>query len=234
MKSLSRYFAIGILLIICSGFFSDASAAEKKDPASFNPLLGGTNDARQYLVQISGTVMNETFSRSQALLTLMAPPPPGGNMRYINPYQIIVEGFPKKNSRNSFFWNSESSEMTAIASEITCDIKRTFVKGVEVFFIFLSPSLLLSPTGALDVLAGASDAGKKAAERVALPTHIPATAGKLKLRIQTDTVSGTVWMKGYDPVEKAFVMYSARLYGKRSYNLQPKQQGQKGTTAGEE
>ena len=230
MKSFPRYSVIGILIILCSGIFP-AFAADK-NPATETPLLGGTFFSRQYLVQISGTVMNETFTRSQALLTLMAPPPPSGNMRYINPYQIIIEGFPKKNSRNSFFWNTESTEMTAIANEITCDIKRSFIKGVEVFFIFLSPALL-RPTGALDILTGVIDEGQKAAERVALPTQISATAGKLKLRIQTDTISGTVWMKGYDPVEKAFVMYSARLSGKRSYNLQPRQRGEKGTTMGE-
>jgi hypothetical protein len=40
-------------------------------------------------------------------------------------------------------------------------------------------------------------------------------------------------MKGYDPVEKAFVLYSARLYGKPSYHLQPKQEQKKGTTVRE-
>jgi hypothetical protein len=110
--------------------------------------------------------------------------------------------------------------MTAIANEITCDIKRTFVKPVPMHFFFLSPELL-KHTGALELLG---DEGKKFAEKVALPTLINARAGKLKLRIYSNSVSGTIWMKGYDPVEHAFVQYNARLYGKRSYHLQPKQE----------
>jgi hypothetical protein len=218
MKNLLRNFLIGMLLIID---FSGGAV----DSIADDTLLEGTQFSKQYLLQLSGTVMNETFSGAQALLTLM-PPVPGSN----NPYQLIIQSFPKKNSRNSFFWSSEHSEMTAIANEITCDIKRTFVKAVPTHFIFLSPELLRH-TGALELLAG--DQGKKFAERVALPTLINARAGKLKLRIHSNSVSGTVWMKGYDPVEKAFVLYSARLYGQKSLHLEPKQEIQKGTTVGE-
>ena len=208
MKILLRDFAIGMLLILGSVFFSALAVADE-------PLLDGTQFPKQYLVQLSGTVMNETFSGAQALLTLMVQST-GSN----NPYQLIIEGFPKKNSRNSFFWNAEYSEMTAISNEITCDIKRTFVKPVPMHFIFLSPELLRH-TGALELLG---DEGIKFAEKAALPTLINARAGKLKLSIHSNSVSGTVWMKGYDPVEHAFVQYSASLYGKRSYHLMPKQE----------
>jgi hypothetical protein len=218
MKNLSRNFLMGTLLILGSVGLSVDSVAE-------DTLLEGTQFSKQYLVQLSGTVMNETFSGSQALLTLM-PPAPGSN----NPYQLILQAFPKKNSRNSFFWNSEDSEMTAIANDITCNIKRTFIKPVPMHFIFLSPELLRN-TGALAAMAG--DEGKKLAESTALPTLITATSGKLKLRIYSNSVSGTVWMKGYDPVEKAFVLYSARLSGQKSFHLEPKQQIQKGSTVGE-
>lgn len=218
MKRSARFFVIGMLMILGSGFSPADSVADV-------PLLEGTEFPKQYLVQLSGTVMNETFSGAQALLTLM-PPVPGG----INPYQLIIEGFPKKNSRNSFFWNAEYSEMTAIANEITCDIKRTFVKPVPMHFIFLSPALLK----VRDVLEEKDVEKEKAAEKVALPTLIYARAGKLKLRIYSNSVSGTIWMKGYDPVEKAFVLYSARLYGKRSYQLEPRQELKKGRREGVE
>jgi len=217
MKNLLRILIIGMLLILGSGLLPAHSVAQD--------LLEGTQFSKQYLVQLSGTVMNDTFSGAQALLSLM-PPVSGSN----NPYQLIIQSFPKKNSRNSFFWNADYSEMTAIANEITCDIKRTFVKPVPMHFFFLSPELL-KHTGALAVKAG--DEGKKLAESVALPTLINARAGKLKLRIYSNSVSGTVWMKGYDPVEIAFVLYSARLYGQKSFHLEPKQQIQKGTTVGE-
>ncbi len=193
------------------GFFSADSVAD-------DMLLDTISFSKQYLVQLSGTVMNETFSGAQALLTLM-PPAPGGS----NPYQIIIEAFPKKNSRNSLFWNAEYSEMTAISNEITCDIKRTFVKPVPMHFYFLSPALL----NVRDVLQEKDKEQEIAAEKVALPTRIEARAGKLKLRIYSNSVSGTVWMKGYDQVEHAFVQYSAKLYGKRSYRLQQKQETKK-------
>lgn len=188
-------------------------------------LLEGTMFARRYLLQLSGTVMNENFSGVQALLTVMPPPPADTVMPPIpgsgNPYQIIIEGFPKKNSRNSFHWNSTFSEMRVIANEVTCEIKRSFIKQTPMHFIFMSPELLRH-TGALAELAG--DEGKKFAEKTALPTLVFARAGKLKLRIHSNTVSGTAWMKGYDPVEKAFVQYSVNIYGERSYKLQPKQE----------
>lgn len=209
MRSLLRYYIIGMLMILGSGIFSVQSAAQ--EAAADYPLLEGTGISKQYLVQLSGTVMNETFSGVQALLTLSQPLPVS---KYNNPYLLVVEGFPKKNSRNSFYWSGEDSEMTAISNEITCDIKRTFVKGVPTYFMFLSPELLRHTGSAFE--------GEKFAEKVAIPTQITAQAGKLKLRVQTDSVSGTVWMKGYDPIEKAYVLYSARLYGKKSYGLEPR------------
>ncbi len=208
MKKLLNVILFGILVIPGSGFFSSRSTASV-------PLLEETEFSKMYLIQLSGTVLNETFSGAQALLTIMAPVPQSNN-----PYQILIQGFPKKNSRNSFFWNSEDSEMTVISNEITCEIKRTFLKQVPMHFIYLSPELLRH-TGALELYG---DEGKKYAEKTALPTLINARAGKLKLSVHSGSVSGTVWMKGYDHVEKSFVQYSARIYGKRTYKLQPKQE----------
>lgn len=205
MKRTSRYFFIGALIILGSVYFSARSMAQD--------LLEDAGSSKQYLLDLSGTVMNETFSGAQALLTLMQAP--SGSGIYNNPYQLIIEGFPRKNSRNSFFWNGAYSEMTAIANEITCDIKRIFVKPVPMHFFFLSPELLKSSGTALEE-------GKSGVE-VVPPTLIHARAGRLKLRIHSNSVSGTVWMKGYDPVEKSFVLYNARLYGKKTYHLQPRQ-----------
>lgn len=237
MKSISRFFFIVMLMLLFSGLFSAYSVAKDssskdalpKDPSQEDigggfidvPLLdGAVLSKKQYLVKLSGTVMNETFSGAQALLTLTAPVP--GN-RYGNPYLIIIEGYPKQNSVNSFYWAGDGSEMKAIANEITCDIKRTFVKEVDIYFYSLSPELYRHT-------AVGGDEGKKIVESVALPTFIRARAGQLKLRIHSNSVSGTVWMKGYDQVEKAFVLYSARLYGSRVYNsLRPNLEQKKGT-----
>jgi hypothetical protein len=215
IKSISRYFFIGMLMILGSVFYSARSMAQD--------LLRGTELSEQYLVDLSGTVMSETFSGAQALLTLKQS---SGSRKHNNPYTLIIEGFPNKNSRNSFFWDSEYSEMTAIANEITCDIKRTFVKQIPMHFFYLSPELQKNDSDAPE--------DEKFALKAAIPTSISVRAGKLKLRIHSNSVSGTVWMKGYDPVEKAFVLYNARLSGKKTYHLQPKQATIKGTTEGKE
>ncbi len=181
-------------------------------------LLDETGIPKQYILHLSGTVLNETFSDAQALLTISLPE------RYSNqPYLVVINGFPKQNSRNSFFWNSGYSDMTALANEITCNIKRTIVKTPVINFYYMSPELL-KHTGALELLG---DEGKKYAEKQALPSIVYATAGKLKLHVYSNTVSGTVWIKGYDRVEKSFVQYNARFTGKPSYNLKPKQEQKK-------
>lgn len=205
MKNPSAYFILGMALLLAKGVLPVSSSAQD--------LLEGTQYTKLYLLEISGKTMDENFTGAQALLYLM-PPAPGAP----NPYQVVIVGYPKRNSRNSFYWNSEFTEMTSVANDITCEIKRTYVKPSPIHFIFMSPELLRH-TGALT-----GEEGKKYAERTALPTLIQARAGKLKLKVHSNFVSGTVWMSGYDFVEKAFVTYSARLHGRRAYNLEPRQE----------
>jgi hypothetical protein len=229
MKSLSRIFFIGMVMILGSGFLSATSVAQDSSPEDVVgsvPLLEGLATAqKQYLVQLSGTVMNETFSGVRALLTLSGPNPLS---KYNNPYLLVIEGFPKQNSVNSFFWSGEDSHMRALANAITCDIKQTYVKEAGIYFYFLSPALFRY-TGEQEESAVREEVNRKAAEKVGLPTFIRARAGQLKLRIHSNSVSGTVWMKGYDPAEKAYVLYSARLSGKKVYHVRPKVEQKKGT-----
>jgi hypothetical protein len=229
MKSTARKIFIGMLMVLSSCLFSATSVAQNSasgDVSADAPLLEGLpTSQKQYLVHLSGTVMNETFSGVRALLTLSGPLP---GSKYGNPYLLVIEGYPKQNSVNSLFWGGEDSEMTALVNEITCNIKQTFVKQANIFFYFLSPALLRY-TGEQEESAVREAANKEAAEKVALPTFIRARAGQLKLRIYSNSVSGTVWMKGYDPVEKAFVLYSARLSGKKVYGVRPKVEQKKGT-----
>ncbi len=217
-------------MLLASGLFLAYSVAQDSAPgdvAGNLPLLEGVATAqKQYLLQISGTVMNETFSGARGLLTLSGPLV---GSRYGNPYLIIIEGFPKQNSVNSFYWAGESSEMRALANDITCNIKRTFIREAEIYFYFLSPILLGGGWGSSAQL----DAEKKEAEKVALPTFIRARAGQLKLRIHSNSVSGTVWMKGYDQIEKAYVLYNAQLSGQKVYGVRPQVEQKKGTAVRE-
>lgn len=220
MKTISRCLFIGMLLILGSGFFCahlSAQDAAPEDVVAGIPLLEGTAyTKKQYLVRISGTVMNETFTGAQALLTLSGPL---RGTKYNNPYLIIIEGFPKQNSINSFYWDSEDSEMRALVNEVTCDIKRSVLKPTSQYFYSLSPELLRISSG-LGSMRLVEDV-KKDAEKVALPTRINSRAGQLKLRIHSSSLSGSVWMKGYDEVEKSFVQYSARLQGVKVYGMRP-------------
>jgi len=209
MKLKIRLVLFGIL------FFADAS---------FSPWVSGSDDFlldmtvvhKQYLIELSGTVMNETFAGAQALLTVMPP-----SYDSTHPYQIMIQGFPQSNSRNSFYWHSDLTEMTAIANEITSEIKRTIVKSVPMHFFFLSPTLLNQMITPIHQ----EEERKRQSERMALPTRIEAQAGKLKLQIYSNSVSGTIWIKGYDKVEKAYVQYNARFYGKRYFNMEQSQIG---------
>ena len=175
---------------------------------------------KQYIITLSGTVHNEKINGTQGLLTLSGP-----NPLSMNPYLLVIEGFPKKNSQNSFFWNSEFSEMSVISNEITCDIKRSFGKTPDIHFYYLSPRLLelykifetqLEPER------------KKSTEQVALPSRIIAKAGKLKVKIDTSSVSGSAWMNGYDNVEQGHVQYSVQFYGRRVHGLKAQEEMKKG------
>lgn len=202
LKSLPRFFIIGNLIILLSWFAPYFSCAD-------DTLMDGTPYSRQYLLQASGTVLNETFSGARVVLTLM--PPTAG---VTHPYLLIIVGYPTRSSRNSFYWNGDDSEMTGVANQITCEIKQTFIKPASMHFFFMSPELLSH--------TGAAFEGKAFALKTARPTRIEARAGKLQLRVSANAVSGTVWMKGYDPIEKSFVRYSAQLYGQKSQLVVPK------------
>jgi len=197
------YLFIAALTALGAGLLPARSAAQD--------MPEGMDYPRQYLVELSGTVMNETFSGAQALLTLKQAT--GGPTD--NPFALTIESYPESNARNSFFWDSRYSEMTAIANDITCRIKQAFLRTRPIHFFFLASERQKQKGRAFD--------DEPAVLKAAPPTLVPAQAGQLKLRIHSNTVSGTVWMKGYDPAEQAFVLYSARLYGNRAYLLKPKQ-----------
>ncbi|MEW6333846.1 MAG: hypothetical protein AB1558_06225 [Thermodesulfobacteriota bacterium] len=205
--------AMGYLFVVALTFLG-AGLLPARSAAQDTPE--GMDFPRQYLVELSGTVMNETFSGAQALLTLKQAT--GGPTS--NPFALTIESYPDSHARNSFFWDSRYSEMTAIANDITCHIKQAFLRTVPMHFFFLASEGQKQKGRAFE--------DEPAVLNAAPPTLIPARAGQLKLRIHSNTVSGTVWMKGYDPAEKAFILYSARLYGKKTYHLKPKQ----GTKAG--
>ena len=181
-------------------------------PAHGQELLADTGgNPKVFLIEISGTVLNETFSKARALLWL-APPNPGS----INPYLVTIDGYAKTNERNDLHWNSDETLMDAFASQVRCQIKKSFVKPPNIFFFYLSPALL----GKRQFLTQRESERQKLAEKGALPTKVFASAGELSFTVASGEVKGSIWIKGYDAVEKSYVQYSAGFYGRQT-NSQP-------------
>lgn len=175
-------------------------------------LLGGSEETRHFILQLSGRVNQEQFQGAKGVLTLS---PPGSLS--LNPYQLIIDGFPKRNSRNSFFWNSQEGFMTAFAHEIVCDIKRYYMHPPDIHFFYLSPVLLEQRI----FLTHREGERRAMAEEQALPTKVMAISGRLRVQMYASRVSGSVVMKGYDSVERSYVEYFARFAGKMTGPLEP-------------
>ncbi len=196
------------LIFFIWGCLMSNSFAQESDMLEADSLF-----ENMYLLNLSGTVFKERFSNAKALLTISesADLDP-------NPFLVIIEGFPKRNSRNVFFWHSENTPMVSISDEITCVIKRSIARPLEMHFFYLSPYLFEDADG--NPLENEEIIRLREAQ--VLPTQVFAQAGKLKLRVHADTISGTVWLRGYDRVEKAFVQYSVMISGRKTTKLQPK------------
>jgi hypothetical protein len=182
-------------------------------------LFDSGGNPKQFMIVLSGSAGAERFDGVRELLILDKPAPLS-----LNTYLAIVKGYPQTNCHNCFFWLSEDTVMTDISSEIVCDIKRTYLKQPDVHFFFLSPTLLENKSA---FLTQREKERRKMAEAMALPTKIYAKAGKLSLRILGDHVSGTVWMKGYDSVEHAYVHYHASFSGEKILPIEPKKEFKK-------
>ena len=205
-----RVFTKACLILFIWGVFMGNSSAQQSDMLESDSAF-----ENMYLLNLSGTVYKERFSNAQALLTISesADHDP-------NPFLVIIQGFPKRNSRNALFWYSENTPMESLSDGITCVIKRSVARPLEIHFFYVSPYLFEDEYG--EPLVNVNEEILRMREAQVLPTRVWARAGKLSLKIHADTVSGTVWLKGYDSVEKAFVLYSAMISGRKATKLKPK------------
>lgn len=173
-------------------------------------LEEGETSTLQFLIDLSGHVHKEQFNGVQAILTLTIPPDAS-----TNPYLLTIEGYPKRNGRNALFWISGATTMTARGGDIVSELKPAVGIRSGIHFFFLSPVLLEKRI----FLTQLEKQRKQQAEAVALPTKIFAKAGKLTLSLRKSSVSGTVWMNGYDDVERSYVTYSASFNGRKTIRL---------------
>ncbi len=183
------------------------SFAGQSDMIEADSLFGN-----KYLLNLSGTVYKERFSNAKALLTIL--PPEADDP---NPFLVTIEGFPQKNARNIFFWDSSFSTMESLSDQITSVLKRSLLQLPRMHFFYLSPVFFENEAGEplrhTEILRSLEDQF--------LPTQVYAQAGKLRLSVHADTISGTVWLKGYDSVERAFVLYNALISGIKTTKLEP-------------
>jgi len=184
----------------------------------------GERITKYYALMISGTIYNEKFAGVRGILSLSLPTSGSSN-----PYTVIVKGFPKVNSQNTFFWNSDDTEMDCCSDELTCRIKNLYLKRPDVHFYHLSPVLVGEPSavnggGRLQrspQSSNSDDPNNKKANKEALPTVVYSQAGKLIVRVSANRVSGSVVMKGYDSIEHAYVQYTARFSGFETKKVAP-------------
>lgn len=181
-------------------------------------LTDGVSFPKQYMVQMSGSVLGESFSGVRALLTITPP-----KAESLNEYSVTIIGYPSTTQRNSFYWDSDQGTMDVVSDEVVCMISKSYVKPSDIHFFYLSPVLLKNP--------GATTPSEKErmrqAEKEAKPTKIFAQAGELRLKATADQVSGMVWLKGYDAIEHSYVQYAARFVGRNTTILTPRRGSEK-------
>jgi len=217
---------LAVLLTVCGGNPPQCRGAEEQEPPkrpepafSGEPeesiLEEGETSTLQFLIELSGHVHKEQFNGVQAILTLNIPPDASSN-----PYLLTVEGYPQRNACNTFFWISGATTMTALGGDIVSELKPAVGIRSGIHFFFLSPVLLEKRI----FMTQLEKQRKQQAEAVALPTKIFAKAGKITLSLRESSVSGTVWMNGYDDVERSYVTYSASFSGRKTSRLRPKEE----------
>ena len=113
--------------------------------------------------------------------------------------------------------------MTAFSHEVVCDIKRYSRQQPDIHFFYLSPVLLEQRV----FLTHRESERKAMAEEQALPTKVMAIAGRLRIQMYASSVSGSVVLKGYDAIERAYVDYVARFTGRMTGPLEPSQESKR-------
>jgi hypothetical protein len=210
-KMLLRNLVILMAVIFLAAVYgTDSCAKEDEDTheASFPLLEAGPGFDDMYIIQLSGTVGNERFEGAHALLHIGA-----ADDFDPNTYVMTIEGYPRLNSRNTFFWDSKDAPMTTVSNQLKSRVTRSVIGLPNIHFFYLSPVLLENQ----GMETQHEERRLAEAEAAALPTLIKARAGELDLRIYGTTLSGTIWLKGYDVIEQSYVLYRAQIHGRRAH-----------------
>lgn len=225
MTSIAKSWSLCALfsfLVLLPVFSSRGLYAQDYDaPQDYDVFEEYGGSGRSYIIQLSGKVLNEEFSGATASVRILPPNPDSPH-----PSMVIVRGFPKANSRNTLYWHSDGGEMTASDNEIVCDIKRSYLRPPKLeyqcHFFYLSP-ILIKPVKGTYQTPREKERKERAIKR-ALPTLVYGQAGQLKIRVYSDMIFGSIWMKGYDLIEHSYVQYNAFFSGRSAGRIDPKWQ----------
>ncbi len=208
LKYLICIFLVIFFLFLCS-------------PSTYSQEISPLSEMMQdevlsYIIEMSGTVLDTSFDNVRAVMTISISPEEQRNPYVVNIYSI---GFPKRDERNVFVWYSDDSYMDYMPGTITCRVKYSYMEiPHNIHFFYASPSLYRrTPEGYYG--PSEEEASARLADIVLLPTKVIAQAGKLRINLNGNRVSGRVWIKGYDNVEQSYVDYSASFVGRTFYGM---------------
>ena len=176
------------------------------------------DEVLEYILEISGTVLDKPFENVRALMTISVSPGGAANPYVVNIFNI---GFPRRDDRNVFVWYSDDSQMTYLPGSISCRVRHSYLRVPENIHFFYASPVLYRPPEAFHTQIEAEEAARLA-DIVLLPTKVTAQAGRLDVFLNGNRVSGRVWIKGYDDIEEAYVEYAASFTGRTFYGMDPK------------
>lgn len=174
--------------------------------ASGLSILESEDPPFRYLLTLSGTVGQETFSGVPAILTLAHAPAESGKQ-----YAVVITGMPNGALRNTLYWNSEDGPMEDTGGTIHSRLVGRGLKPGQAHFFYFSPALLAGIP-----LTQHSGADRKIVEdRVAKPLKVMAQSGDLTLNVSKSRITGRIRMYGQDPLSHDYVVYAATIAGQR-------------------
>lgn len=166
-----------------------------------DPDAGG----RVFYVNCSGTAGDKTrFANvgAQVLVSFNPPDMP-------NPIQVVIDARPALGAKNSFYWNSNHTALDFGGQSLRSTLKPLFTKQSDICFFYMSPALYRSRQALTH-----NDAERiRWVDTYARPIRIIATQGELTLTVRGNSVTGHLWMVGYDQMDNRPVRYVADFEG---------------------
>lgn len=196
--------ALGLLWCLAPG-----SARAQQD------ILGTDMDKRVFDVTASGSIDGRyRFSgvRHQVVISFTEAGSP-------NPLLVIINPLPALGGKNSVFWNSNETRLTAFAGTIRSTLVTGALRQSDMRFYYMSPALY-----GLDRMATQHEPERvKWVDTHAEPIAVLAKTADLTLRVTGNAISGTIRIAGMDNRAHKPCQYVAHIQGQEYIAQRPKQ-----------